>query len=609
MDDQDLRLRARLERLAAAVPVTPTPVGTTRVAARVGARTRSGPSLAAVLVAVVAVAVIAVTLGVAGRTAAPTLVPSVVQPSAPAASGGQPATPTASAGPTATGVASSTPSPSGASADRYPDGLPRSFDGEPVLRGSAAISHAAEATDATPFLIEGWVTFVPGARSCPMIPSGGHSWARDCIRAQLGDVAGTRDDTLTAAITFNFVLDGLLSEPVVARVEVHDPRARACGAAFAECDRMMVVQQVLWSGDAATAPGPITPDMAAAAVNSVEARAGLTVLGPGSTFFSCSISMPTATILLPSPVTDTVPGVTEVDVEPTTAARKRALDVGEGATAAFARAPLCSGMSGNNGTLTTTEDRSLVVANVAVVLHLHGPATAADRAFVARLAAALEAAASAGAGPSPSSAPSSAPSPTPGASPAVSVPAAACTADQLQVSSVGDAAGLGTVSAWLRFRNVSDRRCSLRGWPTLVGVTAAGTTTVARRSNVPLSSAAAAGIQTVTLAPGDSAVAEYEGSDNSIGTATSCPSYRTLRVTPPGTSRAVTLSAWNAWLGHDLPACTGIEVTMVVSPDTAIGLGAPVPPDPDSPAVTVDHPTLVVAPRPPCATARRSPCA
>ncbi|MGH2513547.1 MAG: hypothetical protein ACRDGQ_12760, partial [Candidatus Limnocylindrales bacterium] len=341
-------------------------------------------------------------------------------------------------------------SSTGASADRYPDGLPRAFDGQPVLRGSAALARAAAATDTTPFLVGGWVTFIPGSRFCPLAPADGASWARDCIQAQLADAAGTTDDALTAAITFHFVLSGLISGPIVARVEVHDPRATTCGSAVAECDRMMVVQQVLWTGDAATAPGPITAGTATAAVSSVQGGAGLAPLGPSPAFFACSLTLPTATIMLPATMTDTVPGVVEVDVEPTTAARKMALDVGQGVGPAFSRTPLCRGMSGNKGTITNTEDRSLVVANVAVVVHLHGPASAADRAFVDRLVAALEAAASAGAGPTPT------PTPMPRA-------VAPCTSAQLTISTVDSAAEAGTAGAWLRFLNVSAIACSLHG--------------------------------------------------------------------------------------------------------------------------------------------------
>jgi Domain of unknown function (DUF4232) len=199
------------------------------------------------------------------------------------------------------------------------------------------------------------------------------------------------------------------------------------------------------------------------------------------------------------------------------------------------------------------------------------------------------------ASPKPTGSPAATPTSSVSPSPSGGEPAA-CTSDQLEVTSVAPAAGLGTVSAWLRFTNASDRRCSLRGWPTLVGVTGSGATSVARHSNVPLTLPVDVGPQAVALGPGDSAFAEYEGSDNPTGTATTCPSYRTLRVTAPGTHHAVTISAWNAWLGHDLPACAGIRVTMVMSltsvSQLANGPTAGTPP----PALTVDHPALSVGP-------------
>ncbi|MGO9178511.1 MAG: DUF4232 domain-containing protein [Candidatus Limnocylindrales bacterium] len=144
-----------------------------------------------------------------------------------------------------------------------------------------------------------------------------------------------------------------------------------------------------------------------------------------------------------------------------------------------------------------------------------------------------------------------------------------CTSSQLQTSVVDTGGGLGTVESWLRFVNTSAFACRLSGWPTLVGVTASGGTTVARRSNVLLGLSPEAGVPSVLLAPGDAAVAAFAGSDNPLGNAASCPpSYRTLHVTPPGTTQTLSLSAWNYWLGADLPACAGIEVTMVVPAST-----------------------------------------
>lgn len=184
-------------------------------------------------------------------------------------------------------------------------------------------------------------------------------------------------------------------------------------------------------------------------------------------------------------------------------------------------------------------------------------------------------------------------SPSAGASPAAG--AAACAEGQLEVASVGQGGGLGTVSAWLMFTNAGARPCSLRGWPSLAGVLPDGRVTAARRSDVPVANPGAV-LPPVELAPGDSAYAEFEGSDNPGGGAASCASYRSLRVVPPGGARPVLLSAWNAWLGADLPACAGIEVTEVVSAAYASALGNGPTGDLPAPAVTAVDPVVTVAP-------------
>lgn len=167
-------------------------------------------------------------------------------------------------------------------------------------------------------------------------------------------------------------------------------------------------------------------------------------------------------------------------------------------------------------------------------------------------------------------------SPYPSASPlAVAAP---CTSAQVQASAVDSSAGLGTVGGWLRFLNASSEPCSLHGWPVLVGVTAAGATTVARQANALLTFPLITGVPTATLNPGDSAFAAYAGGDTPTGSTNTCPpSYRTLRVAPPGSTQPVSLSAWNAWFGHDLPACVGIEVTMVV-PASSVSYLSPLRP-------------------------------
>ena len=127
--------------------------------------------------------------GTRARTAAALLLAAVV-----AACGTTPPSSTArgqaTAGsiPSATGSAAATVNPtatsgtSGPSIDRYADGIPKAIDGDPVLRAAAALAKAAAATDATPFLVGGWVIYWPGARHCPAM-LGDQPWSRDCAQA------------------------------------------------------------------------------------------------------------------------------------------------------------------------------------------------------------------------------------------------------------------------------------------------------------------------------------------------------------------------------------------------------------------------------------------
>lgn len=155
-----------------------------------------------------------------------------------------------------------------------------------------------------------------------------------------------------------------------------------------------------------------------------------------------------------------------------------------------------------------------------------------------------------------------------GAAPTGSVPAtaAACTTDQLAISVVGTGAGLGHVTGWLRFVNAGSQPCTLRGYPSLVAVTAAGASTVAKEFEQPWGGAPIDGTPTVTLLPGESALAQYSAGDTPVGSADTCPApYRTLRVTPPDGTGFVSVSAWNTYLGAYGPSCVGITVTPVVA--------------------------------------------
>ena len=136
----------------------------------------------------------------------------------------------------------------------------------------------------------------------------------------------------------------------------------------------------------------------------------------------------------------------------------------------------------------------------------------------------------------------------------------------LAISAVDSFAGLGAVGGYLRFENVGTEPCVLTGWPVLVGVTAGGSRTTATHSTAVVDYPPAAGMPIVVIAPGGSAFAGFQGGDNPTGDARTCPpSYRTLEVGAPGTAKTVSISAYNAWLGQDLTACSGIEVTPVIA--------------------------------------------
>lgn len=152
-----------------------------------------------------------------------------------------------------------------------------------------------------------------------------------------------------------------------------------------------------------------------------------------------------------------------------------------------------------------------------------------------------------------------------------STPPAACSVADLHIALVHTGVAAGTEGGEIRFTNTSTAVCSLHGWPTVVGVTAQGVASAPATNfdgpilggpglpNGPLQ-----GIPTVSLKPGQSVEATVAGNANPPGNATSCPPpYRTLRITPPGSSQTVTVSAWLSYADAYFPSCASLEVTMV----------------------------------------------
>ncbi len=284
--------------------------------------------------------------------------------------------------------ARTSPSSPTATPARYADGLPRFFAGQPVLRGEAALDHARRSSDSAPFLVGGWVTNVPGLPiACPLMRSAGADlWLFSCGQPAFSDLAGDAQGSLVAAgeLTFHFVdTSRLESGPAILRVHVHDPRAAECGDQASACTRAMVVDAVLWTGDAATAPSPFDLVHVTSDLRSVVPGVALDPLG-GAPIADCGPILPATRDYLVRPLPADVPSVSLVEIAPSSDALARALPLGDGTEAALSGPPLV--IDNPPGGF---ECRWLRVANLALLVRTSDPPRATDRSFMDRLVAAL----------------------------------------------------------------------------------------------------------------------------------------------------------------------------------------------------------------------------
>jgi hypothetical protein len=142
-----------------------------------------------------------------------------------------------------------------------------------------------------------------------------------------------------------------------------------------------------------------------------------------------------------------------------------------------------------------------------------------------------------------------------------------CTSSQLRVRVARWLLGTTHTGGYISFTNHSHTSCRLTGWPRLVGVTAAGAKTAAVHVRSTWYGPYVKGVPVLTLRREQTAEVAFSGSDLPRPGASTCsPAFRHLRVTPPGNTRSVLLSAWFPPLGKYLPGCTGIQVSMVVRP-------------------------------------------
>lgn len=134
----------------------------------------------------------------------------------------------------------------------------------------------------------------------------------------------------------------------------------------------------------------------------------------------------------------------------------------------------------------------------------------------------------------------------------------ACVTSQLKISLTNTGALAGQAGGYLKFTNKSGTPCRMTGWPAVIGLTASGQATHLRHLQLSMFGAwhYSAPPPVVALQPGDSAYAIVAADDKPAGNSNRCPTpYARLRVSPPGDSGNVTISAWLPGAGSYLPSC------------------------------------------------------
>ena len=134
----------------------------------------------------------------------------------------------------------------------------------------------------------------------------------------------------------------------------------------------------------------------------------------------------------------------------------------------------------------------------------------------------------------------------------------ACVTSQLKISLTNTSALAGQAGGYLKFTNKSGTPCRMTGWPAVTGVTAKGQATRLRQLQSSMFGAwhYSAPPPVVALQPGDSAYAIVAADDKPAGNSAQCPApYARLRVSAPGDSGNVTISAWLPGARSYLPSC------------------------------------------------------
>jgi hypothetical protein len=158
---------------------------------------------------------------------------------------------------TPTGVSpSSLPTSTAHATPAVSGGVPATFQGQPVYRGTAITEHIAADASASPFFVGGWLIFVevdcmappsdrPTSPLAPWCPSG---WFLTESRRSPGTIAN-QPPPLHLIVGENVPGSGWqMAVPVILRVHAHDPEAATCAAPIrTECEQAVVVEAIEWS--------------------------------------------------------------------------------------------------------------------------------------------------------------------------------------------------------------------------------------------------------------------------------------------------------------------------------------------------------------------------
>jgi hypothetical protein len=261
-----------------------------------------------------------------------------------------------------------------------------------VLRLADALAKRDTATDAAQFLVGVWLDAPPQqVLPCPKDsgsdPSAPDSWntTGGCEVNYVSGEAGAGPIALSGVVTFRFLTGGWSDGAAILQAHVHDPRASQCGAAEPVCDDMIVVDSILWKGDATTAPGPYSVSDAVAAAAAMNPSTTLVPPSP-SHDWAGGVALMDATHLTTDQIRNADMVILTAAVEPSEAALARALpSVQPGVAGALLPA------AEFDTTSAALSYRWLVVGNVAFLVATQTGPTDADKTFLANLDATLKA--------------------------------------------------------------------------------------------------------------------------------------------------------------------------------------------------------------------------